>query len=107
MKLRTALIITLASVFGAGIASAQQQGTSPKPASKATKAAQSRDAAIPQLQWFHRQARHADDQERAGATGVGPRIVQGLHHFGETSGAGCERHHDEKTIAMQNLASGK
>jgi len=90
MKLRTALIITLASVFGAGIASAQQQGTSPKPASKATKAAQSRDAAIPQLQWFHRQARHADDQERAGA-----------------SGAACERHHDEKTIAVQNLATGK
>jgi alkyl sulfatase BDS1-like metallo-beta-lactamase superfamily hydrolase len=39
MKLRTMLIITLASVLGAGIASAQQQGTSPKPASKATKAA--------------------------------------------------------------------
>jgi alkyl sulfatase BDS1-like metallo-beta-lactamase superfamily hydrolase len=39
MKLRTALIITLASVLGAGTASAQQQGTSPKPASKATKAA--------------------------------------------------------------------
>jgi alkyl sulfatase BDS1-like metallo-beta-lactamase superfamily hydrolase len=39
MKLRTTLIITLASVLGAGIASAQQQGTSPKPASKATKAA--------------------------------------------------------------------
>jgi hypothetical protein len=38
-KLRTALIITLASVLGAGIASAQQQGSSPKPASKATKAA--------------------------------------------------------------------
>ena len=39
MKLRTTLIITLALVLGAGIASAQQQGTSPKPASKATKAA--------------------------------------------------------------------
>ena len=39
MKLRTTLIITLASVLGAGIASAQQQGTWPKPASKATKAA--------------------------------------------------------------------
>ena len=39
MKLRTTLIITLASVLGAGIASAQQQGTSPKPASKARKAA--------------------------------------------------------------------
>jgi alkyl sulfatase BDS1-like metallo-beta-lactamase superfamily hydrolase len=39
MKLRTTLIITLASVLGAGIASAQQQGTSPKPASAATKAA--------------------------------------------------------------------
>ena len=39
MKLRTTLIITVASVLGAGIASAQQQGTSSKPASKATKAA--------------------------------------------------------------------
>jgi linear primary-alkylsulfatase len=39
MKLRTTLIITLASVLGAGIASAQQEGTSPKPASKAKKAA--------------------------------------------------------------------
>jgi linear primary-alkylsulfatase len=39
MKLRTTLIITLASVLGAGIASAQQQGTPHKPASKATKAA--------------------------------------------------------------------
>jgi hypothetical protein len=25
---------------------------------------------------------------------------------GQTSGSGCERHADEKTIAMQNLASG-
>ena len=39
MKLRTTLIIALASVLGAGIASAQQKGTSPKPASAATKAA--------------------------------------------------------------------
>lgn len=39
MKLRTTLIITLASVLGAGIASAQQKGTPPKPASDATKAA--------------------------------------------------------------------
>ena len=39
MKHRTTLIITLASVLGAGSASAQQQGTSPKPASKATKVA--------------------------------------------------------------------
>ena len=39
MKLRTTLIIALASVLGAGIASAQQKGTSPKPATDATKAA--------------------------------------------------------------------
>ena len=39
MKLRTTLIITLASVLGASIATAQQQGTAPKPATGATKAA--------------------------------------------------------------------
>jgi alkyl sulfatase BDS1-like metallo-beta-lactamase superfamily hydrolase len=84
MKLRTTLIITLASVLGAGIASAQQQGTSPKPASKATKAANlamQRYLNFNQKEDFENAAR-GDDQERAGATDVGPRIVQGLHQFG-------------------------
>jgi alkyl sulfatase BDS1-like metallo-beta-lactamase superfamily hydrolase len=40
MKLKTTLIITLASVLGAAIASAQQQGTPPKPTKAANRAMQ-------------------------------------------------------------------
>jgi hypothetical protein len=55
---------------------------------------------------LHRQARHAEDQERAGANGVGPRIVQGYISLDKPA----VRDANEtmmKRIAMQNLASGK
>jgi alkyl sulfatase BDS1-like metallo-beta-lactamase superfamily hydrolase len=116
MKLKTTLIITLASVLGAAIASVQQQGAPPKPASKATKAA---NRAMQQYLNFN----DKEDFENAARGFIGkPNTLTIKNAQGQpvwdlesykayiSLDKPAVRDANEtmmKTIAMQNLVSGK
>ena len=107
MKLRTTLIIALASVLGAGIASAQQKGTSPKPASAATKAANlamqqnldfnSKEDFENIMPGFIGKPETLTIKNAEGRRGVGPRELQGIHQFRQASA----RHRQPEPVAQR------